>query len=166
MISRWEEMLSRTHGEEAKTLLNEAISKAKELEATLEKRTAAFQAGQDDVVRNTAGVVQTEYAALGKYFAIIPILLEIDRTKAMQDEQGKDNPDLSAHCQKIIDLLNKKLELQTQLVSLENDLNKERGSLRQPMRGMAPAAPPPGRAPTPPPASAPTPPPAEAPATK
>jgi len=151
MIERWETVLGRARTDEAKKLLNEAIGKGKALQSTLEKRTAALHAGQDDVVRNMAGEVQEQYTALSKYLVIVPIFLEIDRTKAMQEEQGKDNPELNAHCQKVIDLLNKKLELQTQMVGLENDLNKERQALAQPMmRGMPPAMPPRG-APMPPP---------------
>ena len=153
MIVRWESVLGRARTDEAKKLLNEAIGKGKELQSTLEKRTAALRAGQDDVVRNMAGEVQEQYTALSKYLVIVPVFLEIDRTKAMQDEQGKDNPELSAHCQKVIDLLNKKLELQTQLLGLENDLNKERQALAQPVRGMPgmPPAMPPRGAPMPPP---------------
>ena len=61
----------------------------------------------------------------------IPIYTEIDRTAARQAAQGKDNPELSAHCQKVIDLLNRKLDLQNQSAAVESDLNAERQTLRQ-----------------------------------
>jgi hypothetical protein len=148
-IADWERILGQAHYEPLKKVAGEAISKGKEFQTILEKQTVALQAGKDDIVRNLAGEVQAQDTVLSKYLQIVPICVEIDRTKAMQDKYGKDDADLNARCQKVIDLLNKKLELYTQLIGLENELNKERAAFRQPgMRG-------PREAPKPPPEAAP-----------
>lgn len=63
--------------------------------------------------------------------AMIQTHMEMDRTEALQAAEGKGNPELSAHCQKLRELLKRQLDLLNQTATLEDELSAERQAIRQ-----------------------------------
>jgi hypothetical protein len=148
MVARWEEALGKAHAEETKKFLGEAIEKGKYIESTLEKASAALQAQKEDEARELLAEVREKQADFMKYAAAVPTYLEMDRVRTMQERRGKGDPELNARCDKVVDLLKKKLELQSQIAAVDIELYKERRALLEPREGVpgrAPGAEPPRR---------------------
>jgi hypothetical protein len=156
MIAHWEEALGRVRTDETKKVLGDAIAKAKEFRAGLEQLSDTIQAGKEDEARQLTGRLRERRPELLQYAATLPSHIELDQMKTLQAERGKDNPELNAHYQRIIDLLNKRLDLQNQLSAVNRDLQVERQALpksNEAAPGQAPAAEPPKPEPAPEPKS-------------
>jgi hypothetical protein len=152
MIARWEQSLSTVRTDETKKVLTEAIAQAKEAQAGLEQLSDAVQAGKVSEARQLAAQLRENRLESLRYAAIVPTYLELDRAMTLQAERGADNPNLNARCQRIIDLLNKRLDLLTQLSAVNREISKERQALQQAIESApdhAPAAEPPKPAPKP-----------------
>ena len=117
--------------DEAKKVFAEAIAMAGEYRAGLEQLSAAVQAGKDDEAGRLTAQLREKRPELWQYAAILPTYVELDQAKTMQAEGGKDNPDLNARYQRIIDLLTKRLDLQNQIGAANRELFKERQALQQ-----------------------------------
>jgi uncharacterized protein YukE len=146
LIARWEGALGEAYADDTKKALGEAITKAKEFRAGLERLSDAVQAGKEDEARQLTSQLREKRPALLQYAAILPTYLEIEQAKAMQAERGKDNPVLNLRCLRIIDLLKKRLELQKQIGAVNGEIWAERQALQESIEGApvnAPAAEPP-----------------------
>jgi len=160
MIARWEARAGTLHTDEATRAFAEGLAKAREFRAGLEQLSVDYQAGRNDEARELTAQLREKRPELAQYAATLPTCAELDQAKSLQAERGQDNPDLNAHCQRIIDLLDKRLELQKQIGAVNREIFSERQTLRQPIRGApgnAPGAEPPKAEPNPEPKSAPAP---------
>jgi len=143
LIARWQETSGALHTDEAKKVFGEAIAKAKEFRAGLGQLTEAYKAGKDDEAARLADQLREKRLPLAQYAATLPTYAEIDQAEALQVERGRDNADLDARYQRIIDLLNKRLELQNQVGAVNREIFKERQALQQSIQAApanAPAA--------------------------
>jgi hypothetical protein len=146
LIARWQERSGTLHTEEATQVFAEAIAKAKEFRAGLEQLSEDFQAGKNDEARGLTAQLREKRPELAQYAATLPTYAELDQAKTLQAERGQDNPDLDARYQRIINLLNKRLDLQKQVGAVNREIFNERQALRQSIPGApgnAPAAEPP-----------------------
>jgi hypothetical protein len=146
LIARWQETSDALHTDEAKKVFGEAIAKAKEFRGGLGQLTEAYKAGKDDEAARLADQLREKRLPLGQYAATLPTYAEIDQAETLQVERGRDNADLDARYQRIIDLLNKRLELQNQVGAVNREIFKERQALQQSSQAApanAPAAEPP-----------------------
>ncbi|MGD1000986.1 MAG: hypothetical protein ABSA67_09850 [Candidatus Brocadiia bacterium] len=143
LIARWQELSGPLHTDEAKKVFGDAIAKAKEFRAGLGQLTEAYKAGQDDEAARLTDQLREKRLPLAQYAATLPTYAEIDQAEALQVERGRDNADLDARYQRIIDLLNKRLELQNQVGAVNREIFKERQALQQSIQAApanAPAA--------------------------
>ncbi len=143
LIARWQMTSDRLHTDEAKKVFADAIAKAKEFRAGLGQLTEAYGADKQDEAARLADQLREQRLPLFQFAAVLPTNAEIDQAETLQIERGRDNADLDARYQRIIDLLNKRLELQNQMGAVNRDIFKERQALQQSMQavpGNAPAA--------------------------
>jgi hypothetical protein len=150
LIAKLEESSGMVRSDEAKKVFAEAIAAANEFHAGLEQLSAAAQAAKDDEVRRLTAQLREKFSELQQYNNILGTWMELDQAKTQQAERGKDNPDLNACYQRIIDLLNKRLDLQNQVGAVNREIRKERQALQQFIQSApdnAPAAEPPKPAP-------------------
>ena len=142
LTARWQATSDRLHTDEAKKVFADAIAKGKEFRAGLGQLTEAYKAGQEDEAARLADQLREKRLPILLYAATLPTYAEIDQAETLQVERGRDNADLNARYQRIIDLLNKRLDLQNQVGAVNREIFKERQALQQSIQA-APAAEPP-----------------------
>ena len=91
-------------------MFGDAIAKAKEFRAALAQLAEAYKAGKEDEAARLGDQLREKRLPLVQYTATLPTYAEIDQAETLQVERGRDNADLDARYQRIIDLLNKRLE--------------------------------------------------------
>lgn len=147
MVARWEQALPDVRNAETKKFMTDAIAKGKAMVETMEKVMAAQQAGKEDEARQLMTQSREAQMEFQKYMMLMPTYQEMDRMQIALEDRGKDNPELAGHCQKALELLKKKLELQNQVAAVDAEINKERMAISMSGHGKGPG----GDAPKPPP---------------
>lgn len=161
LIGQWEGQSGLLRTDEAKKVFAEGIALAKTYRAGLEQLSAAVEAGKEDEAARLTAQLRERRPDLAQYAATLPTYMELDQAKTLQAERGAGNADLNARCKRIIDLLNKRLDLQKQIGAVNRELFKQRQALQQSLQnppGNAPAVEPPKPAPQPEPQPEPKPP--------
>ena len=141
LIARWQATSDRLHTDEAKKVFGDAIAKAKEFRAGLAQLAEAYKAGKEDEAARLGDQLREKRLPLVQYTATLPTYAEIDQAETLQVERGRDNADLDARYQRIIDLLNKRLELQNQVGAVNREIFKERQALQQSIQAAPATAP-------------------------
>jgi acyl-CoA reductase-like NAD-dependent aldehyde dehydrogenase len=147
-----EEKSGTLHTDEAKKVFADAIATANKFRAGLEQLSADFQAGKEDEARQLIAQLRDWFPEMQQYNNILGTWGELDQVKTLQAARGKDNADLNARCDRVIGLLNKRLDLVNQISALNRELMTEREGLQplvQNAPGNAPAAAPPKSDPKP-----------------
>lgn len=133
-VARWESTLAKARAEDYKKYLADAVAKGKTAMDTLEKAIAAQAAGKADDARQLGAQARTQQTDFFRALNAARIWSDVDRATAIKEDFGKDNPELAARCQKVIDLSKKRVELQNQLAALEAEVAQE-------LRAMVPPPP-------------------------
>ena len=152
LIGQWESQSGLVRTDEARKAFAEGIALAKEYRAGLEQLSAAAEAGKEDDAAKLTAQLREKRPDLAQYATILPTHLELDQAKTLQAERGTDNADLDARCERIIDLLNQRLDLQKQIGAVNRELVKQRQALQQSIQNPpdnAPGVEPPKPAPQP-----------------
>lgn len=125
-VARWEKALPDIRSADVKKFVTDAIPKGKAIVEVMEKVVAAQQEGKDDDARQLMAQSREMQMEFQKCLTLMQTYMEMERTQTMLDDRGKDSPELTANCQKILDLLKKKLDLQTRVADIDAELSKAR----------------------------------------
>jgi hypothetical protein len=118
------------HTDEAKKAFAAGIAMAKEYRAGVEQLTAAIEAGKEDEAARLTAQLREKRPDLWQYSSVLPTYAELDETMTLRAERGKENPDLDARCHRIIELLNRRLDLQNRIGAVNRELFQERTALQ------------------------------------